>query len=146
MAIEWTPNLAVGYAPVDRQHQELFKRVDTLVNAMQSGQGKDAVDKTLAFLETYVVEHFSMEQNLMQANRYPQAAAHTAQHQAFLETFKNLKTAYQTDGISASLSIKLQQAVCGWLRDHIAKTDKALGAFLTANPAAKSAPPVPVGR
>lgn len=144
MSIQWTPDLSVGYELVDRQHQELFRRVDCLVGAIRGAKGREAVDTTLRFLERYVVEHFGTEQLLMQIHRYPHQTAHQAQHESFLETFRGLKKECDEQGPTEAIAIRLQDTLCGWLREHMGKTDTALGAFLAVQrPLASAGAPRP---
>lgn len=132
MAIQWDPKLSVGVRLIDEQHQELFRRVNSLLASMEQNHGKEAVDKTLAFLAQYVKDHFGAEERLMQQYRYPDAVAHKGQHEAFIRTFLELKAEYDKSGPTNGLAVKLNRTVCGWLRQHIGATDKALGTFLVS--------------
>jgi hemerythrin len=130
MAIQWDPRLSVGVRLIDEQHQELFRRVNALLEAMEKLQGKEIIDRTLAFLGAYVKDHFGAEERLMAQHRYPQAALHKSQHEAFVKTFLELKAEYETKGASNALAVRLNSVVCGWLRQHIGATDRQLGQFL----------------
>ncbi|MFZ5627087.1 MAG: bacteriohemerythrin, partial [Bacillota bacterium] len=98
MAVNWTPALAVGVAEIDRQHQELFRRIDNLLTAMSQGKGKEEVGNILKFLEDYVVVHFAAEEKLMQSHNYPAFNEHLAQHQAFIQDFAKLKEQFNREG------------------------------------------------
>ncbi len=132
MAIEWTTDLSVGFAPVDEQHQELFRRVDGLCNAMEGNIENDVVDRTLRFLESYVIEHFDTEEVYMRAVDFPDLDTHKAEHRKFIETFNWLKREHSNEGPSPSLATRLEESVCGWLRSHINEKDKALALYLNA--------------
>ena len=129
MAIEWDPKLAVGVQTIDTQHQELFRRVNALLEAMKRGAGKDVVGSTIKFLKQYVVEHFAAEQALMTRYNYPGFAAHEKQHEEFVALLLQF-VADAEKGINSVLVLKLNQFLCGWLRQHIGSSDKALGQFL----------------
>ncbi len=129
MAIAWDPKLAVGVRTIDQQHQELFRRVNALLEAMQRGAGKDVVASTIAFLRQYVVEHFAAEQALMTRYAYPGFAVHEQQHEEFVRHF--LQFAEDAEkGVNSVLTVKLNQFLCTWLRQHIGSSDRALGQFL----------------
>ena len=49
MLVKWTPEYAVGVEEIDRQHQELFSRINDLLEACQRGEGKQEVGKVLSF-------------------------------------------------------------------------------------------------
>lgn len=55
----------VGHAVIDRQPAGLFDAVNKLHDAMKSGAGREEIGRTLAFLRTYTVEHFSAEEASM---------------------------------------------------------------------------------
>ena len=130
MAIEWTPDLAVGDPTIDAQHQELFRRIDSLLEAMHRGEGKTEVLKLLDYLGTYVVEHFGAEQRAMVAIGDLGYASHKAEHDGFVADYQALRASYQENGANTALVIEINRRVCAWLRIHIARTDKKLGKLL----------------
>ncbi|MDA8433088.1 MAG: bacteriohemerythrin [Nitrospiraceae bacterium] len=136
MAIEWTPDLATGVDLIDAQHKELFSRINNLLEACKQGKGKEEVGKTIAFLEQYVVEHFSAEEKQMSSAGYPAAPAHKAQHHIFMENFSSLKQKFEAEGPGVHIVVGTNQFVVDWLRSHIRKLDKELGQFLKSRPAA----------
>jgi len=130
MPILWTPKLAVGVAQIDDEHQELFDRVNKLLDAMARAKAKEEILPVVGFLSDYVSVHFGGEQRLMQLHRYPDAAEHLAQHAFFVSEFKGLVAEVQKSGPTALVGIKLNKLLCDWLRDHVSSTDKKFGAFL----------------
>lgn len=85
----------------------------------------------LRFLEAYVVEHFSAEERWMEATAYPSRKAHRAQHVIFMSDFATLGRALVADGASPGLAIDVQRRCGVWLREHIGRTDRDLGAWLS---------------
>lgn len=130
MPIQWTTKLAVGVPQIDEEHQELFARVNKLLDAMARAKAKEEIEPVIAFLSDYVTSHFGGEQRLMQLHRYPDVAEHVAQHAYFVGEFKALAAEFQRAGPTALLGIKLNKLLCDWLRDHVGTTDRKLGAFL----------------
>jgi len=130
MPIVWTPRLAVGVPQIDEEHQELFARVNTLVEALSAAKARDVVAPLIGFLRDYVNVHFGGEQALMRAHRYVGSAEHLQQHQYFVNEFEKLVKEFEQAGPSGLLTIKLNRLLCDWLRDHVAVTDKQFGAFL----------------
>jgi hemerythrin len=137
MAISWTPDLAVGVETIDAQHQQLFSIVDRLLEAMRQGKGRAETGRVLRFLESYVVEHFEAEERAMAEASYPSLAAHRAEHRAFLEQFGALKARHEATGPTITLVLEINTRVGGWLRNHVARTDRAFGAFLAAKSGAR---------
>ena len=130
MAIEWTPRLAVGVPSIDMQHRELFQRVNELLSAMESKKSESELSRIVVFLGDYVVTHFGAEERLMQQNAYPDFPAHKLAHVTFVKDFERLRAELTRFGPSPAVAVALNQRVCGWLIDHIGRTDRALGTFL----------------
>jgi hemerythrin-like metal-binding protein len=130
MAIQWDKSLAVGVKLVDEQHQELFRMVNGLMEALLKGQSKVELENLLGFLGRYVVDHFGTEEKLMAQYRYPDAPKHKQQHADFVQTFLGVKAEFEKTGATATVSIAVNKVVCTWLREHIGGSDVALGKFL----------------
>lgn len=132
MAIQWDPSLSVGVKQIDEQHQELFRRVNELVDAMHRGQSKAQLGEMLSFLSVYVVQHFGAEEKLMSERWYPGAGAHRRQHADFVKTLGRVKADFDARGATSQLAIAVNTFVCTWLREHVAGSDRELGRFLEA--------------
>lgn len=130
MGISWDQNLSVGISMIDLQHQELFRRVNALLEAMSRGKGRGSIATLLGFLKEYVVEHFAAEQEIMRRHGYPGFAAHQREHDGFVTSLLELLALFEKDGPTVTLAIKLNGFVCSWLRQHIATTDRTLGEFM----------------
>ncbi len=130
MSITWDPQLTIGFAEIDEQHQEIFRRVDVLVGNLRRGQATDELQKLFSFLGEYVHEHFGAEEGLMIMFQYPLVGPHRAQHRSFVEAFVELKNEWERDGASAALTERLSSFLLAWLREHISSSDRALGRFL----------------
>ncbi|HCF57997.1 MAG TPA: hemerythrin [Myxococcales bacterium] len=123
MPIRWTQDLTVGIEAIDQQHQRLFEIVDGLLAAMQAGKGRAEVSKVLDFLNEYVLAHFALEERAMQEMGDPNYASHKGEHDGFVKTIERLKRLHEEGGARTALVIEVNHRVCGWLRNHIAKTD-----------------------
>lgn len=132
MLITWTPEYAVGVPAIDRQHQELFRKIDALLEACNRGEGKHVLGETLTFLEDYVKIHFESEEKAMIAQNYPEYQSHRGEHQKFVENFMGLKKEFETEGTGIRLVALTNRIVVNWLKDHILMTDTKLGAFIKA--------------
>ncbi|MGE5673453.1 MAG: bacteriohemerythrin [Mycobacterium leprae] len=130
MALQWNDSLVTGIAQVDEQHQELFRRINALLDASLQGKGKMEVGNTLDFLQVYVVTHFADEEALMARNQYPGLARHKELHNAFVADVNKVKETFEQDGASAVLVIMVQRQISQWLWDHIGQEDKALGEYM----------------
>jgi hemerythrin len=130
MPIEWTSDLSVGVVEIDRQHQELFQRINRLFDACYQGTSKATVAEMIQFLADYVVSHFGTEEKYMIQFNYPDYATHKTHHQQFIASFQEVKNKLDTDGPGPHLVILTNRLVVSWLNAHIRNVDKLLGAFL----------------
>ncbi|MBI5546884.1 MAG: hemerythrin family protein [Deltaproteobacteria bacterium] len=137
MTIQWTPDLAMGIASIDRQHQRMIQEIATLVRALNEGRTL-AVGPALDFLDQYVLEHFSNEEMHMKRVLYPGIAVHRAAHAAFVEEFSFLKRSHREKGLSPALVLNLRTWLFGWLVNHIREMDMSLGRFLLQGKAQRS--------
>ena len=129
MAIEWSRTLSTGVAWQDRQHRELFKRINSLLDAVTVGLGKEESSRLLRFLEDYIVVHFEAEEQAMHRFNYHATLEHLAMHTAFIDEVGRLRSEFASTPTSA-LVIKIQRVVIDWLIKHIGGEDKVLGSFM----------------
>lgn len=130
MALGWTEDLATGSHEIDRQHKELFTRINALLDACRQGRGKTEVNEVVRFLDDYVVKHFSEEEKYMQKYDYALHGAHKAQHPEFIANFSESKRQIEHEGPGIHLVVRTNHLIGQWLVNHICKVDRALGTFL----------------
>jgi hemerythrin len=131
MALRWTSALSIGVAALDAQHEEFFRRVDRLLDAMLARDRSEA-SCLLAFLQRHVTDHFAAEERLMREVGYPDAALHAAEHLAFAAEIAALGAMFALEGATARLVLRLERDVTSWLQDHVYSTDHALARFVLA--------------
>jgi hemerythrin len=134
MALEWTEKMAVGHEIIDRQHRELFRRFDDLIEACRQANGKERIEELLGFLDSYVVTHFRDEERMMERCAYPGAAEQKAQHRYFIGRLDELKADLKEKGVSTHLVISTNQILLKWIIQHIKNVDVQFGAFLKTHP------------
>jgi hemerythrin len=132
MQIDWRDDLVTGYDEIDAQHRELFARFNMLLAACNEGKGKDEVINLLGFMNAYVKSHFAAEERLQITTGYPQYAEHKDDHTKFIAEIDRLEQAFRSQGPTLALVIETNQAVVGWLIDHICQMDKALARFVNS--------------
>jgi len=130
MPAEWTDDLATGVELIDKQHKEIFRRINGLLEACRLGKGKEEVGKTIAFLEDYVVHHFAAEEKAQKDYAYPEYPQHKEIHDRFIVDFAGLKKRFDDEGATLSMVLVTNQVVTDWLINHINKIDKKLARYL----------------
>lgn len=133
----WSEIYVTGHPMVDKQHQELFRMVNQLHDAIITGKSKEVLMPTLDKLAHYTAKHFTDEEALMAAAEYPQMATHKLKHLDLANQAKEIIEGYRSG--KTVLSITLSNFLAEWLRHHINGDDKALVAYLNARKMKKSA-------
>lgn len=133
--MKWTEDLSVGIEVIDKQHKELFERINSLVDAIKQHVCKYKISDVIKFLEDYVHIHFGEEEKYMLKYEYPHYSFHKSQHEHFKKELANLKPELLkleggTKPGSYELSVTTNQLVVDWILEHIANVDKHLGKFL----------------
>lgn len=123
--------LRTGIPVIDAQHEAYADLVDSFFEMAQ----REHVDRKSLFKEMekviiYAIEHFEMEQHLMQLINYPRLEEHRAQHDIFrAETDRwvaDLPSIKDMDAIVLTLSKWLIDWLCG----HIQEDDIKLANFI----------------
>lgn len=131
MNIQWSDRLLTGVEVIDKQHKELVDIINGMLDAIIKDEGREKIANTFIFLESYVSNHFSTEEELMIKTNYPEYALHTSQHIQFVERFHILKQRFEKEGINSDIVLTLNRHLVQWLVSHILRTDKRLGEHLT---------------
>lgn len=130
--LAWSDDYLVGVPEIDAQHEELFRRANHLMHAVNDSDRQKDVAELLDFLSSYVVLHFAAEEKLMQTHGYPFYPAQKFQHEKLKEYFAKI----QGDLLMASEAdrfytvFRFQLLIVDWLINHTIREDKHLGKFL----------------
>lgn len=126
---EFTKKLETGNAVIDREHRELIQAVNKLLDACSEGKGRASMDETIKFLNNYVNQHFTHEEQLQKQSGYPGITAHKTFHEKYKQTLKEITSQISVSGPTIAELGKLNGHI-GVLISHITMEDKRLGAFL----------------
>jgi hemerythrin len=86
------------------------------------------VGTLLHTLAAYTREHFTAEEAMMEAAKYPALAAHRIKHKELTKQVEEYVTRYEKGDIT--LSIQLAGFLSEWLTKHIQSTDQEYGPWL----------------
>lgn len=123
-------NLALGIETIDRQHRELFCRMDRLLESCAQRTCQVEAAGLLAYLDEYVVTHFTAEEELQKAYGYPDYRQHHEQHAAFIENLAFVRVEIADKGVTDSVIQHVSQMLIEWFGRHIAEQDRAMGDYL----------------
>lgn len=126
----WKDSLKIGVTLIDSEHKELCDRIDNLFAACGKGKGKDEILKTVEFLESYTIKHFSDEEKLQRSSTYPKIKEHKEMHEFFKAKIAELKKDIQQNGASVAVVSKTNYFLMDWLLNHIQKVDTELANYI----------------
>jgi hemerythrin len=135
MRIDWNETLIVGVEQIDLQHQELFTRINRLLECAE-GCKQEETRQTLNFLRDYVIFHFADEEQAMARQGFPQAVAHKAQHQEFSEQLVGLREKLLSGDRDVAVMAQTKAWLVDWWLEHINQVDREMAAYLLRHPSA----------
>jgi len=122
--LQWSSLYETGVPLVDAQHKVLFENINKLEEmTRQSEIHPRDVDRLVAFLEGYVVNHFNFEEQCMKRYHCPAHEENKRAHAQFLDAFGKLKAEYLVQGPTHAFLTKLNGAASNWIHNHILKID-----------------------
>ncbi len=128
--MDWNPTLSVKVRKFDDQHKKLVELLNQLHDGMKAGQGNAVLGNVLQSLITYTATHFKDEEQVMQANGYPDLPRHKAEHEKLVKQVLDLQKKFQAGG--GVLTLTVLSFLKDWLFTHIQGEDKKYGVFLNA--------------
>ncbi|NOZ59561.1 MAG: hemerythrin family protein [Euryarchaeota archaeon] len=127
--LKWSERLATGVEEIDSQHRELFRRINSLLEACSQRRGEEKIAEVMDFLEEYIVVHFGTEERYMRRYNYPGYSSHRAQHAKFISEFSELRRRLRSGRVS-TVVIPTNRLLVDWWINHIGGSDRELGEFL----------------
>lgn len=118
--INWNERFDTGIEVLDCQHRKLITMINELHDSSLINAGK-AVSNTFMGMREYAAEHFSFEEELMQAADYPYTHAHHQLHQRFLERLDTMSRKHH-NGVTGNK--ELADFLAQWLTHHIGYEDQ----------------------
>jgi len=130
---EWTTEIEVGHAEIDRQHKELLLLAKSVVDPLMSSTSSQLEIPQLKKLMIFTHKHFKFEEDLMRRVAYPAADQHAKYHASLL-------TELSVYRLKLNLGQKTNPAgfiefLWEWLALHIRSGDRDLIAWLKSQQA-----------
>jgi hemerythrin len=122
--IEWNVNLYTGLPDVDQQHNKLFALVNRLTEVSEHNQ--DVLDQAFQELKDYAIEHFTLEERLMDEAKIDPVHIdyHKNAHALFVAKVAGLwETRDNDDGRTLNEMLEFLKS---WILQHILQTDRKM--------------------
>ncbi|MBF0127613.1 MAG: hemerythrin family protein [Magnetococcales bacterium] len=127
--LQWSESLSVGFQEVDDDHKKLVVMLNTLITAIQEKNSRSIIGKVLHELISYTSWHFRHEERLMQTYRFKGFLAHKGEHAELINQAGELQRKFTHEGVD--LTQDVLEFLKTWLTNHILKTDREMGLFLS---------------
>jgi hemerythrin len=128
--IQWTDKLSVDIQEIDLQHRHLIGLIAELEKALSVGADKEILGKVIRDLNTYVREHFTVEERWMKRHSFPGLGDHMTQHEAFVEKLLHVELDYLAD--RTELSADLLDYLMLWIEEHVTGYDQRYAEYFRA--------------
>lgn len=126
--ITWKDTFNLGIELIDEQHRKLIDIINELYDAQQHGTSQMIIKDTIQKLFDYTNYHFTMEEEMHRANRYPIHEQHHLEHQEFIERLIIFKR--DADKNNLLLSLKTIDFLKDWTINHILGSDREFSDYL----------------
>ncbi|MCL2008223.1 MAG: hemerythrin family protein [Treponema sp.] len=127
---EWDSALETGNEKIDSQHKQLIAALNDLIEAFAQGKGKDEITKTMEFISTYAIMHFSMEEELMVESEYSEYKNHKRYHDEFKVVLGSLIERLVDEGPTEGLIDIVISTIRDWLINHIKGDDFRMATYV----------------
>ena len=117
--LTWNDRYSVGDPAVDHEHRELIDLINQ-VHAELQAAGPGAAEARFGDLYRGISAHFALEEKQMRAARYPEYAAHKADHESLLDEIRDM----MEEG--AASDEELSRRLDAWFSRHFATFDARL--------------------
>jgi hemerythrin len=131
MRIEWEDRFSLGVEELDSLHRELFSRFNDLVNACDTGSGREEALRMIEYLNSCMLSHFTREEGLQRQYGFPNFSRHKEEHDAFIRELSSLERQFRAHGPIPRLVATTNQVVAVWLIDHISRLDAEFARYLS---------------
>ncbi len=125
--IVWKQEYSVGVERLDRQHQKIISVINKLIAKPRVFLASRTVADALTELNSYVSEHFLLEEQLLGENAYPDLIEHSKKHTEYGERIAgfSLKSAQKDKNVPEELLRYLGE----WWTGHILHEDMQYKSF-----------------
>ena len=128
--IKWSSALTVDDKTIDGQHKQLLSQINKIYERFMNNAEDATIEETLKFLEKYINNHLTYEEEYMQKHNYPGFVEHKRIHEEFLQKYKEFKEEFAEKKSYSNLAIKVEKFLGGWWVNHIGIVDHQYAEYI----------------
>ena len=129
---QWSDSMSVGESRLDADHKALIRLINRLHDGLEAGVESAALGEVFDSLLNYTRFHFTREEKVMRACRYPDAKAHEEEHAGFTRHIEEIRDRYARNADPALIR-GLLDYLKDWLSHHILIQDMAYKPYVEHN-------------
>ena len=122
------PQVALDF--MNRDHAEFTKMHENILNLLRQEDAREELDAALLTLLEHTQQHFSAEEQAMQAAQFPPYPMHKMEHDRVLVILTQQVTAWQQTRDVAALREFLEVALAQWFTQHVGMMDRVTAQYL----------------
>lgn len=124
-SVMWSDQRLVGFAPMDRTHEEFYRVVFNLLTCDNANAGA-----AMNAFEAHAQEHFDEEEQWMNDTGFPPRECHADEHAAVMKSVKSVQQALSDGTADADTVRDLAAHLFQWFPGHADYMDAALAAWM----------------
>lgn len=124
--LEWHSSLETGHADIDRQHREIYAKMNEIEAALDGECAPACVNQLVNALVDYAYLHFHHEEHTMECVHCPAYGENCAAHREFVVRLQNWFTLFEEGKLPVYALKKLHAESSHWIKTHIEKVDSEL--------------------
>jgi hemerythrin len=123
--VTWKECFSVAHPELDAQHQFIFKLLNDLHQAIETGNSDKPIEDYFEEVCHYADMHFATEETLMKRHGYPHLGGHCQFHRQFVARVEQIRQSTQGD-----LSYEMFCLLKDWWLNHVTQVDRDYAPYL----------------
>ncbi len=129
--IEWNQKLSVDIPEIDELQKKMFALINALIDLLEGGAVEKECANMISEITEYSKYYFSIEEEYLKKNKYPEFANHSKMHRKFETFVMDLRRLVADD--KSNLTEEIINNLTSLLIDHIKTFDLKYVPFLRTN-------------
>ena len=119
--LQWKESYNINYKEVDAQHKRLLDILNHLLDLIENKRPIEEIAAIFHRLCAYALEHFTLEENYLEACDYPSIEKQKADHRYFIERVLEFNDRY--DPSDRKLLLEIYGFLKTWFLGHVLRSD-----------------------
>jgi len=122
--LDWKPAYRLGIPAIDFEHRKMIEMINDLHRKTELSASVEEIETGLGEILSAISAHFALEEREMRIRGYDEFTAHKEDHEALLDSLRDIMEDYTDDTIRGRAA--LRQRLAAWFTVHFASFDARL--------------------